>query len=104
MERFVPSVLSLVSGQFVTASKSPSTVIPTADVRLLSSVGPEVCLQVGGLGVLLPTPRVLTGVSGGLALQHYHNLWVICRGGLEHLSKLLRRHFLISLTRGGGSG
>jgi len=74
VEWFIPRMLPFVPREFVTTSESPPTVVPTADVRLLPCVGPKVSLQVGGLGVLLPTPRVLTCVSGGLTLQDDHNL------------------------------
>ena len=44
MERFVPRVFPLVSGQLVAASEPPTTIVPAADVRLLPGVGSQVGL------------------------------------------------------------
>ena len=104
IERFVPRVLPLVPGQLVTAGKSPATVVPAADVRLLTRVGSQVRLQVGRLGVLLAAAWVLARVGRRLALQHDHHLWVVGSAWLEHLGKLLRGQFLVGLTRSGGGG
>ena len=76
LERSVPSVFPLVPGQLVRPSKPPATALPVTDVRLLPGVGPEVGLQVAGLGVGLPTPGVVTGVGRTLPLEDHHHLWV----------------------------
>lgn len=51
VEGFVPGVFPLMSGQLVRPGEPPATVLPLADVGLLPSVGPQVGLEVAGLGV-----------------------------------------------------
>ena len=51
LERFVPRVFPEVPGQLVRPAELPAAVLPPADVGLLSSVSPQVSLQVGALGV-----------------------------------------------------
>ena len=53
LERFVARVFPEVSGQLVRPAELPATVLPPADVGLLSSVSPQVGLQVGALRVNL---------------------------------------------------
>ena len=69
-------------GELVRPGKPPATVLPLTDVRLLPCVGPQVGLQVAGLGVGLPTPGVVTGVGRTLPLQD-HRLRV---GGISCLT------------------
>ena len=57
--RFDARVRPAVSGQLVRARELPATARPVAGEGLLSGVSPHVSLQVGGLGVQLPTARVL---------------------------------------------
>jgi len=66
LERSVPSVFPLVPGQLVRPSKPPATALPVTDVRLLPGVGPEVGLQVAGLGVGLPAVVEGAGVDDDL--------------------------------------
>ena len=92
VERFVPGVFPLMSGQLVRPSEPPATVLPLADVGLLPGVGPQVGLQVAGLGVRLPAPGVVASVAGALPLEDDHHLGGVGAGGL------------LWLTRGGGEG
>merc|ERR1711988_686973 len=48
-----------VPGQLVRPGELPAAARPAAGERLLARVAPHVGLQVGGLGVQLPTARVL---------------------------------------------
>ena len=58
LEGFVARVLADVPCQLVGPGELPAAVLPRADVRLLAGVGPQVSLQVAGLGVALPAARV----------------------------------------------
>ena len=51
LERFVPRVFPVVSAELVRAGELPAAVCPAAGERLLPGVGPQVRLEVGGLGV-----------------------------------------------------
>ena len=51
LERFHSCVFSVMSRQFVRSSKLPVTTLPATAVRLLTSVGPLVGLQVAALRV-----------------------------------------------------
>ena len=53
VERFVSCVFSLVPGQLVRPGEPPAAVLPLTHVGLLPGVGPEVSLEVAGLGVRL---------------------------------------------------
>ncbi len=64
LERSVPSVFPVVTGQFIRAGELPTTALPVAVVGLLPGVGPHVSLEVGALGVGLAAARVGTGVCG----------------------------------------
>ena len=57
-----------MSSELVRPGEPPATVLPLADVGLLPGVGPQVGLEVAGLGVGLPTPGVVAGVAGTLPL------------------------------------
>ena len=71
-------MLPLVARELVAAGEAPAAVLPLADVGLLPGVGPEVRLEVRGLGVRLAAARVVAGVGGGLALEDHHHpgLWL----------------------------
>ncbi len=56
-ERFMPSVLSHMPSQLIRPGKFPGTTPPWALIGLLSSVCPEVGLQVRTFGVDLATTR-----------------------------------------------
>lgn len=58
----MPGVLPEVTCELVRASELPAATLPTAVVWLLACVSPEVCLQVGALGVGLSTARKSAGV------------------------------------------
>ena len=60
LEGFGPGVLPVVPCQLIRPGKFPTAPIPRALVRLLASVGPLVCLQVGALGVDFVTPGKVT--------------------------------------------
>merc|ERR1719242_1843167 len=74
VERFVSRVFSLVPGQLVRPGEPPATVLPLTHVGFLPGVGPEVSLEVAGLGVRLAAARVVAGVGGTLPLQDDHHL------------------------------
>ena len=74
VERFVARVFPLVPGQLVRPGKPPPAVLPLADVGLLPCVGPQVGLEVAGLGVRLAAARVVAGVGGALPLEDDHDL------------------------------
>lgn len=62
LERLLPCVPAVVTGEFIGASKGPVAALPRAGERLLSGVYPLVGLEVGALGVLLGTIGVVTVV------------------------------------------
>ena len=66
VERFVPRVFPLMPGQLVRPGEPPAAVLPLADVGLLPGVGPQVGLQVGGLGVGLAAVVEGAGVDDHL--------------------------------------
>jgi hypothetical protein len=53
LERFAAGMLAVVASQLIWAGKPPPAPIPGAGVRLLTRVGPLVCLQVGALCIYL---------------------------------------------------
>ena len=59
-------MLPLVSRQFVAAGKPPAAALPVTHVRLLSGVGAQVRLEVGGLRVGLGTAGEGAGVHDHL--------------------------------------
>ena len=97
VERFVPSVFPLMSSELVRPGEPPATVLPLADVGLLPGVGPQVGLQVAGLGVGLTTPGVVAGVAGALPLEDDHHLRSPGAAGLLWLTRGGEGQ-----TRGGG--
>ena len=64
----------LMSGELVRPGEPPPAVFPLADVGLLPGVGPQVSLEVAGLGVGLAAPRVVAGVGRTLPLEDDHDL------------------------------
>lgn len=62
----VTGVLAKVSRQLIGPGKLPAAALPAALVRFLAGMGPQVSLQVGGLGVGLAAARVGAGVRGDL--------------------------------------
>jgi len=58
VEGSVPGVLPIVSRQLIRAGKFPSAPFPIALVGFLPGVGPEVGLEMGGLGVGLGAARM----------------------------------------------
>lgn len=65
LERPVSGVLPEVTRELVGTSELPAAALPAAVVRFLSCVRPEVRLQVGALGVRLPTAGESAGVRRG---------------------------------------
>ena len=59
-------MLPLVAGQLVRPGEPPAAALPLADVGLLSCVGPQVGLQVAGLGVRLAAVVEGAGVDDDL--------------------------------------
>ena len=66
LERSVPCVFSLVSGEFIRPGKPPAATLPVTDVGLLPGVSAAVGLEVRGLGVGLAAVVVFTGVDDHL--------------------------------------
>ena len=58
LEGFVARVPAVVPLQLIRSRKLPVTLLPCALEWLLAGVDPDMCLQVGALGVLLATARV----------------------------------------------
>jgi len=64
LERSVPGVFAIVTGQFVRAGKLPSTSLPVTVVGLLSRVRSHMRLEVRALGVGFAAALVRTLVDG----------------------------------------
>lgn len=62
LERLLPRVSAVVTGEFVGTSKGPVASFPRARERLLPRVYPLVSLEVRALGVLLGTVGIVTVV------------------------------------------
>jgi len=107
VERFVPRVFPLVPGQLIRPGEPPAAVLPLADVGLLPGVGSQVGLEVAGLGVGLPAPRVVAAVAGALPLEDDHHLaglLVLTRAGEGETRGGGRRHQLQHRRGGAPAG
>ncbi len=89
-------MLPRVPGQLIGPGEPPTAALEAADVRLLTSVGPHVSLEVAGLAVCLHAPLGRTVVDHELPLGPHSLLpWLwrlvlVCPAAPAALGRLLR--------------